>query len=307
MLRAGVIGLGAMGGGMARNLARAGVPTCGCDTDAAARAAAAGVAGLTLVDTPAEVARQSDVIFTCLPSIAAVRAVYEAADGLIAAARPGLTTAECSTIESDMARDLARAVEARGAAHIETLLVGRPPEARAGQLYFIVSGDAAVAERVAPLLAHMGRAWSHVGGNGAANTIKLLHNGLGYVCALATAEALALAGARGIDVDAFIDVVKQGGGIGWSKYFDLHAADVAAARDGGWARLYIAAKDTEALARETAAAGLDLPLFEAAASDYREAVAAGLANAEYTAVSRVLEERNGKPLFGLPGAAGQPT
>ena len=102
-------------------------------------------------------------------------------------------------------------------------------------------------------------------------------------------------------------MVKQGGGIGWSKYFDLHAADVAAARDGGWARLYIAAKDTEALARETAAAGLDLPLFEAAASDYREAVAAGLANEEYTAVSRVLEERNGKPLFGLPGAAGQPT
>ena len=300
MLRAGVIGLGAMGLGMATNLAKAGVPTSGCDSASAARMAAAGVGGLKLVDSPAAVAAQSDVIFTCLPSIAAVRAVYEAADGLIAAARPGMITAECSTIDSDMARGLAKAMTARGAAHIETLLVGRPPEARAGQLYFVVSGDEAVAHRVAPLLDHMGRAWRHVGSNGNANTIKLLHNGLGYVYALATAEALALARARGINVEAFIDVVKNGGGIGWSKYFDLHASGVAAGRDEGWGRLYIGAKDTEALSHETAAAGLDLPLFEAAANDYRAAMAAGLADAEFTAVSRVLEERNRKSLFGAP-------
>lgn len=298
MLRAGVIGLGAMGMGMAANLAKAGVPTWGCDTSAAARDAAAGVEGLTLMDSPAALAPHCDVIFTCLPSIAAVRTVYEAADGLIAAARSGLITAECSTIDSDMARGLADAMQARGALHIETLLVGRPPEANAGQLYFVVSGDEAVAHRIAPLLDHMGRAWRHVGDNGAANTIKLLHNGLGYVYALATAEALALARARGIDVEAFIDVVKHGGGIGWSKYFDLHASGVAAARDEGWGRLYIAAKDTEALSLETAAAGLDLPLFEAAANDYRAAVAAGLADAEFTAVSRILEERNRKSLFG---------
>ena len=297
-MRAGVIGLGAMGLPMAANLAKAGVPTLGCDSSPAARAQAAAVPGLTLVATPSAMAAASDVIFTCLPSIAAVRSVYHGADGLIAAARPGLITADCSTIDSDMARDLARAIQAKGAAHIETLLVGRPPESRAGQLYFVVSGDAEVAQRVAPLLAHMGRAWRHVGGSGAANTIKVLHNGLGYVYALATAEALALARARGVDVDAFIEVVKQGGGVGWSKYFDLHAAGVAAARDEGWGRLYIAAKDTESLRRETIAAGLDLPLFAAAAADYRDAVAAGLENEEFTAVSRMLERRNGKRLFG---------
>ncbi len=296
--RAGVIGLGAMGLPMAANLAKAGVATLGCDPDAGARERAAGIAGLTLVDSPAAMARSSDVIFTCLPSVAAVQAVYHGPDGLIAAARPGLITAECSTIDSEMARELARAMRAGGAAHLETLLVGRPPESAAAQLYFIVSGDASVVPRVTPLLRHMGRAWRHVGDNGAANTIKLLQNGLGYVYALATAEALALARERGADVEAFIDVVKQGGGIGWSKYFDLHAAGVAAGRDEGWGRLYIGAKDTEALRRETHAAGLDLPLFEAAADAYRDAVAAGLANEEFTAVSRVLERRNGKRFFG---------
>lgn len=298
MLRAGVIGLGAMGLPMAANLAKAGVKTSGCDADAGARSRAATIAGLALLDSPAAMARDCDVVFTCLPSIDAVQTVYHGPDGLVAAARPGLITAECSTIDSDMARELAQAMRAGGAVHIETLLVGRPPESAAGQLYFVVSGDGAAAKRVEPLLRHMGRAWRHVGDNGAANIIKLLQNGLGYVYALATAEALALARERGADVEAFIDVVKQGGGVGWSKYFDLHAAGVAAARDEGWGRLYIGAKDTEALRRETMAAGLDLPLFEAAAKDYRDAVAAGLAKEEFTAVSRMLERRNGKRLFG---------
>lgn len=302
MLRAGVIGLGAMGLPMAANLAKAGVKTMGCDADAAARGRAAAVAGLTLAESPAAMAGACDVVFTCLPSVEAVQAVYHGADGLVAAARAGLITAECSTIDSDMARDLAQAMRAKGAAHIETLLVGRPPESAAGQLFFVVSGDVAAAKRVEPLLRLMGRAWRHVGDNGAANTIKLLQNGLGYVYALATAEALALAHERGIDVDAFIAVVKQGGGIGWSKYFDLHAAGVAAARDEGWGRLYIGAKDTEALRREANAAGLDLPLFAAAAADYRDAVAAGLAKEEFTAVSRMLERRNGKRFFGRPSS-----
>ncbi len=297
-LRAGVIGLGAMGLPMAANLAKAGIAAHGCDSDPAALARAAAVQGLVLVETPAEMAKRCDVVFTCLPSVEAVDAVYRGPQGLIGAARPGLVTAECSTIDSAMARDLAAAMRAGGATHLETLLVGRPPESAAAQLYFVVSGDAAALPRVTPLLAKMGRAWRHVGDNGAANTIKLLQNGLGYVYALATAEALALAHEQGIAAEALIDVVRNGGGIGWSKYFDLHAAGVAAGRDEGWGRLYIGAKDTEALRRETAAAGLDLPLFAAAAEAYRDAVAAGLAKAEFTAVSRMLERRNGKRFFG---------
>ncbi|MFN0162848.1 MAG: NAD(P)-dependent oxidoreductase [Burkholderiales bacterium] len=299
-LRAGVIGLGAMGLPMASNLARGGVATFGCDTHPAARERAAKTAGLTLIETPAAMAKQCDVVFTCLPSLAAVRAVYEGDDGLFAAAHAGLITAECSTIDSDMARTIAASMTARGAAHIETLLLGRPEDSAAAQLYFVVSGDRAVAEQVAPLLKHMGRGWRHVGGNGSANTIKILQNGLGYVYAVATAEALALARARGVDVEAFIEVVKEGRGIGASRYFELYAAGVAAARDDGWGRLYIAAKDTDALTRETTAAGLDLPFFAATDAEYHKAVEAGLADAEFTAVSRMLEARNGKRLFGPP-------
>src|SRR5262245_61266184 len=96
-LRAGVIGLGAMGMPMAANLAKAGVATSGCDADEAARDRARGVAGLSLAASPAAMARACDVIFTCLPSVEAVEAVYRGPDGLVSAARPGLITAECST------------------------------------------------------------------------------------------------------------------------------------------------------------------------------------------------------------------
>jgi len=69
----------------------------------------------------------------------------------------------------------------------------------------------------------------------------------------------------------------------------------------------VIAGDTEALRRETAIAQLELPLFEAAAGDYRDAVAAGFAKEEFTAVSRMLEKRNRKRLFGPTAAASPPS
>ncbi|MBL8837158.1 MAG: NAD(P)-dependent oxidoreductase [Alphaproteobacteria bacterium] len=296
-LRAGFIGLGAMGLPMAANLAKAGFPVTATDVDPAARARAAAVPGIAIGDTPAALARNCDVVFTCLPSVESVEAVYLGAGGLAAAARPGLVTAECSTIDSAMARALAARMQEGGAGHIETLLVGRPPESQAAQLYFVVSGARDLAERISPLLAAMGRAWRHVGPNGAANTIKLLQNGLGYVYAVATAEALALGRVAGVDVGAMIDVIQNGGGIGWSKFFDLHAKGMAAGRDEGWGRLYIAAKDTAALLQEAQRSGLPLPLIEETCRTFAAASAAGLAKAEFTAVARVLEARAGRTLF----------
>lgn len=112
-----------MGLGMATNLAKAGVLTSGCESASAARMAAACVGGLALVDSPAAVAARSDLIFTCLPSITAVREVYQAADGLIAAARPGMIIAECSAIDSDMARGLAKAMRHFGG-HADSFIQG---------------------------------------------------------------------------------------------------------------------------------------------------------------------------------------
>ena len=89
-LRAGVIGLGAMGLPMAANLAKAGIAAHGCDSDPAALARAAAVQGLVLVETPAEMAKRCDVVFTCLPSVEAVEAVYRGPQGLIGAARPSI-------------------------------------------------------------------------------------------------------------------------------------------------------------------------------------------------------------------------
>jgi 3-hydroxyisobutyrate dehydrogenase-like beta-hydroxyacid dehydrogenase len=82
---------------MAANLARAGVPLVVFDTSAAATAAAATLPGVTVARSPADVARQTAVLFSCLPNDDIVRAVYLGADGVAAGGAAGLVTCDCST------------------------------------------------------------------------------------------------------------------------------------------------------------------------------------------------------------------
>ena len=94
----GFIGLGTMGGPMAANLAKAGVPLIVHDASAAAAAAAGRHPGVTVAASPGDVAGRVAVLFTCLPNDDIVRAVYLGANGIAAGARPGLVTCDCSTV-----------------------------------------------------------------------------------------------------------------------------------------------------------------------------------------------------------------
>jgi 3-hydroxyisobutyrate dehydrogenase len=298
--RVGLIGVGVMGLPMARNLACGGLPPTLYDIDGAARARAAAIEGAELAVSPAAVAAKSDIVFTCLSSEAAVRDVYLGQDGIGAAARSGLITCECSTISAELARELAAAMAARGVRHLETPLIGRRAQAEAGQLYFLISGDAAVLSEIEPALGLMGRAWRHVGPSGAASCIKLLQNGLGYAAGVATTEILGLCRGLGIDAATFVEIVNEAGGIGGSTYFREHAADVAQAREAGSGRLHIAAKDMHLLMAMARAADLQLPVLAETERIYADAVDSGLASEEYTAIWRVLEKRAGRKLFGSP-------
>src|SRR5262249_61934787 len=99
----GFIGLGTMGGPMATNLAKAGVPLVVYDASPAAAAAAGKLAGVTVVASPAEVASRVSVLFSCLPNDAIVRAVYLGDGGIGASGRAGLITCDCSTLSPEAA------------------------------------------------------------------------------------------------------------------------------------------------------------------------------------------------------------
>lgn len=282
----GYVGLGVMGLPYAAHLAKAGHRIAVFDRDPGAMDRAR-VLGLAAAESVAAVVDAADFLFTCLPSPAAVREVYSDV------AKPGLVACDNSTIDPNLARSLQAGLKSRGVGYVECPMLGGIGEAEAGKLFLIVSGEAADVERVLPLALVAARDHRVVGGPGTASLFKSVQNGLGLVQMTAIAEALALVVSAGGDLDAFIDVVGEGGGMAATPLF---RAKAPAMRDPDAAvvgKLYIGAKDAALAAGLARDNGLELPLFQRADAVYRAAIAAGLAERDISAIARMVEAEAG--------------
>ncbi len=215
MMRIGFIGLGNMGGHMARNLlaADAGYELSVFDVVPELMAAVAGSEPSTSV---AEVSQNRDVIISMLPAGKHVREVYMGDDGVLANAAEGTLLVDCSTIDPATARDVAAAARDRGLGMLDAPVSGGTAGAEAGTLTFIVGGEAAVLERARAVLSVMGRNIFHAGAAGAGQIAKICNNMLLAVHMAGTAEALALGVANGLDPAVLSDVMKQSSGGNWS-------------------------------------------------------------------------------------------
>lgn len=215
MARIGFIGLGNMGGPMAANLVKAGHAVLGFDTVPAA-CDAARKAGIEVVATAAAAARDADMVITMLPSGPIVRAVYEAADGILPAARAGTLFIDCSTIDVDSARATHALAEGRGMISLDAPVSGGVGGATAGTLTFMVGGSSEAFERGEPLLAAMGRRIVHCGGGGAGQAAKICNNMILGISMIAVSEAFALADRLGLDRQRLFDVASTASGQCWS-------------------------------------------------------------------------------------------
>jgi 3-hydroxyisobutyrate dehydrogenase len=210
--RVGFLGLGIMGSRMAANLVRAGfglsvwTHTPGkaerWASDHAARAYA----------TPAEVAEHSDMVVSMVVDGAQVASVLLGEHGVIEAARPGLLCVDMSTIGPVDARRIASALDERGVAMLDAPVTGSSPRAEDGSLTIMVGGEPDEFARTRPLLEAMGQLIVHVGELGQGQMLKLINNSLGAANAAAVAEALLLAHATGVDLDALVEVTSAGSG-----------------------------------------------------------------------------------------------
>jgi 3-hydroxyisobutyrate dehydrogenase len=207
------LGLGAMGAGMAANLARAGhrVRAFDLSPEAMARAAAAGLAP---AGSGAEAASGADAIITMLPAGAHVRAAYEGE--LFDAARSDAILIDCSTIDVMTARALGEAAAARGLLMVDAPVSGGVAAAQGGTLTFMVGGPEAAFARAEPLLSAMGRAVIHAGGPGAGQAAKICNNMLLAIGMIGTCEAFTLARALGLDDQTFFDIASKASGQCWS-------------------------------------------------------------------------------------------
>ena len=209
------IGLGAMGGGMAANLAKADHAVRAFDLSQAALATAE-AAGCAPCASAAAAADGADAIVTMLPAGAQVKAVYLDADGMLSVAAPNAILIDCSTIAVEDARLVHDAAAAQGFPFVDAPVSGGVAAAAGGTLTFMVGGSAQGFARAEPVLAAMGKAVIHAGGPGAGQAAKICNNMLLAISMIGTCEAFALAAKLGLDPQRFFDIASKSSGQSWS-------------------------------------------------------------------------------------------
>lgn len=217
-MRIGFIGIGNMGSEMARHLLAAGHTITAYARGERSRERASGL-GLSLVHTPAEVAAASEVVFTIVTAGSDVDAIALGPQGLIHGAQPGLIHVDMSTISPAITRRAAEQLRARDIGMLDAPVSGGVAAAKAASLTIFVGGEAAIFERVRPLLGLLGKSIFHMGPSGTGQVTKLANQ----ICQLAnlqgTAEALLFARAQGVDAGKVREAVMTG--YGASRMLDV--------------------------------------------------------------------------------------
>jgi 2-hydroxy-3-oxopropionate reductase len=194
-MKLGFIGLGVMGRPMALHLHKAGHELAVW----ARRPESIGDLPARVCATPAELGRGCEVVFTVITSSADVEAVALGRDGLIDGMAPGSVLIDCSTIAPESARQIAAKLGERGIHMLDAPVSGGAQGAIAATLAIMAGGEAAVLERVRPLLECLGQRIVHVGPNGAGQVAKACNQMIMVAAIEAAAEAMRLAAAAGVD------------------------------------------------------------------------------------------------------------
>jgi 3-hydroxyisobutyrate dehydrogenase-like beta-hydroxyacid dehydrogenase len=260
-MRLGFVGLGHMGGAMAARFLEAGHQVYG-ESRTRERADDLLHEGLQWRDTPREVARAADVVFTSVPDDEALRAVGLGADGILAGLDSGKVWVDVSTVSPRASRELADRADRIGAAMLDAPVSGSVPQVKDGALTIMVGGNEEAYARVAPVLRELGTP-THVGANGQGLVLKLAINISLAVQVVAFSEGLALAERAGLDPELAASVMAASP-IG-SPMLKARVPLILDLPDEAWFDVELMQKDI-VLALETARA-LGLPLASAGAAD----------------------------------------
>jgi 3-hydroxyisobutyrate dehydrogenase-like beta-hydroxyacid dehydrogenase len=206
MANLGYVGLGAMGGLMAERLMAKGHKVTGYNRTKA-KAQWLIDKGMTWGSSPRDVAAAVDATFVMVTNSAALEAVANGADGLLAGLAPGKLLIDMSTVSPAVSRALAAKVRDRGAAMVDAPVSGSVITLQQGKLSVMVGGEKNTFDRVKPLLEDVGPRVTHVGDNGLALSMKIAINLSLAVQMLAFSEGVLLAEKSGIDRATAVDVM----------------------------------------------------------------------------------------------------
>jgi 3-hydroxyisobutyrate dehydrogenase-like beta-hydroxyacid dehydrogenase len=208
----GIVGLGNMGGRMARRIVAAGENVLGYDLDAdRARAAGVGVAG-SLV----ELVDGADLILLSLPDSTVIESVVLGRNGIAADCRPGQVVVDLSTASPESSVRIHGELGQRGVAFLDAGISGGAKAAEAGTLTIMVGGEKEALERVQPLLQHFSAQVFHMGPSGSGHVAKLLNNFLNAISLAATAEVMVAARKASLDLEQLLAVLNASSGVNYA-------------------------------------------------------------------------------------------
>jgi 3-hydroxyisobutyrate dehydrogenase len=205
----GVVGLGNMGGRIARRLVDGGEEVVGFDLDATRAADAGAVAA----ESMAALARDADVVLLSLPDSRAIEAVL---DELEAHLRQGQVVVDLSTAAPASTVAIHERLAARGVAYVDAGISGGAAGAEAGTLTIMAGGEPEALEAVRPVLAHFAATVHHMGASGSGHVAKLLNNFLNGVSLAATAEVMVAGRKAGLDLRQLLDVINASSGVNFA-------------------------------------------------------------------------------------------
>lgn len=286
------LGLGAIGTPMARHLARAGLGLRVWNRTSARAAAFAAEHAVTHAATPAAAARGADVVITCFPVSADVESLLDGADGLLAGLAAGATLVDCTSGDPATSRRIAARLAERGVGYLDAPVSGGVLGAEAGTLTVMVGGDAALLERVRPVIEVFGKKIVHCGAIGAGDAVKAVNNALLALHLWSLAEGLATLRKAGVDPAVALDVINTSSGRS-NASMNLFPERVLTRAFPRTFRLALLDKDVGIAAQVAREQGVPAPTLQLTADLFRAAHLALGEEADHVEVVRWVEQLTG--------------
>lgn len=297
--RIGFIGLGVMGGGMASRLAESGYEVAVYNRTRS-KAEEVGKLGARVAETPADAAREADVLMLSLANQDVVSKVLFEADGAFETLRPGAFVLDASTVTPDFARELAGRAREAGYRPLDACVLGNPMHARQGELRVMAGGAEDDFREVEPLLGAIGKEVAHLGENGMGATMKLVLNMLMGVQMPALAEAVVLGERAGLEREKILEMIAKSG---YSSPVMSFRCGIMGRRNFEFAafKLGLMRKDMMLVLEQSQKLDVPMPVSEAAYAMLTAAKAQGLGDLDVAAILAFQERMSGMEGYPWPG------
>lgn len=277
-MRAGFIGLGAMGAHMARNLHKAGLLGGVWNRSADKAHALAAELGCAAAASPAALAKEVDAIVLC---VSADEDVLDVVSQIAGSVRPGALVLDSSTVSAETARTASAKLKKQGADFLDCPVSGGVEGARDATLAIMVGGEPAAFEKAQPLLRAMGKTVTHFGSSGSGQAAKATNQIMCAGIIQSVAEAMAFAKAEGLPLEKVVETLGKGAGSSW--YFVNRAPNMIRGSFPAGFRVRLHAKDLRICKDMAAKFGVQLPVVERMLGEYAQLIERGYGDEDISA------------------------